>query len=685
METELFAKFVEALVIITEPMRLLFLAGGVLLGLALGVIPGLGGIVGMAILLPFTFDIDPYAAFALLLGLGSVTTTSDTIPAVLFGVPGTTGSAATILDGYPLAKQGQAGRAFGAAYTASMFGGIFGALLLAVSIPILRPVMLYLGSPELLAFSVFGLCMVAVLSGGSPLRGLAAAALGLMLSMIGLDPQIGTLRWTLGSLYLWDGLPLVPMFLGLFAVTELADLAIARRSIAGDAKIDARSGQWTGVKDTFRHWWLVVRVAWLGAALGSVPGIGASICDWVAYGHAAKTEKGAELTFGKGDIRGVIASEGSNNAKEGGSLVPTIAFGVPGSASMAILLGVFLIHGLQPGPEMLSKNLTVTYSMVWSVALANILGAGICFGFSNQLAKLATIRQTVIMPLILAIIFVAAFQGSRSWGDLYALLFFSLLGWTMKRLRWPRPPVILGVVLGSIVERYMFISINVSGAAWLLNPVVVVVLGLSLWGLIRPFMRELQRAGGLKGMLMDFGKPRFHAQTCFYLTFIALMAYMVITAHDWFLDAKRVPLIVGYFALAVATISLLNFTFRPEQEASTETDPQKEAGGSLHMDIVSDDLGLDTKVVAQRAIIYFSWIIGFFAVLALIGMLPAIFIFVLLYMRVEGNERWTLVLSCSGGLTAFCYLVFDYLLALPWPKSFMGDWFPLLRDMIASV
>ncbi|HSG95049.1 MAG TPA: tripartite tricarboxylate transporter permease, partial [Afifellaceae bacterium] len=359
MDASLLDAAITALGIITEPHRLGFLFLGVLVGLTIGVIPGLGGIIGMALLLPFTFEMDAYSAFAFLLGMGSVTTTSDTIPAVLFGVPGTTGSAATILDGHPLAKKGQAGRAFGAAYSASLIGGVMGALLLGISIPVLRPVMLYIGSPELVAFSVFGLSMVAVLSGGTPLRGMAVAAFGLMLAMVGAGQQTGTLRWTFDTLYLWDGIPLVPLTLGLFALPELADMVIARRRIAGDSRIDARSGQWQGIKDTLSNWWLVIRVGAMGSGLGSVPGIGAAVIDWIAYGHAARTEKGADQTFGTGDVRGVIASEGSNNAKEGGALVPTIAFGVPGSASMAILLGAFLIHGLIPGPEMLTRNLDV--------------------------------------------------------------------------------------------------------------------------------------------------------------------------------------------------------------------------------------------------------------------------------------------------------------------------------------
>ena len=294
-----------------------------------------------------------------------------------------------------MAKKGEAGRALAAAYTASLMGGLFGSLLLAVSIPVLRPIILYLGSPELLAFAAFGISMVAALSGNAPLRGLAVACLGIMIAMIGTDPQTGTLRWTLGSLYLWDGLPLVPVALGLFALPELCDLAIKRAAIATDgSKFDVKTGMWLGARDAFTP--LVA-----GAALQldrrrarrdpRPRRIGGRL-DRLRPRGAHREGRGADLR--QGDVRGVIAPESANNAKEGGALVPTIAFGVPGSASMALLLGAFLIHGLVPGPDMLAKNLDVTYAMVWSVAIANILGAGLCFLFSGQFAKIATLRYT---------------------------------------------------------------------------------------------------------------------------------------------------------------------------------------------------------------------------------------------------------------------------------------------------
>ncbi|WP_261334099.1 tripartite tricarboxylate transporter permease [Rhizobium leguminosarum] len=396
MDLSFLAAAGHAFVTLMDPFRMLMLCAGVFLGLILGIIPGIGGLAGMSLLLPFTYTMDHYAAFALLLGMLAVGNTSDTIPAVLFGVPGSAGAQATVMDGNPMAKRGEAGRALSAAYTASLVGGVIGAFILALAIPVLRPVMLYVGSPELLGFSVLGIAMVAVLSGKAPLRGIVAAGLGIMLSMIGADSQTGTLRYTMDTFYLWEGLPLVPLVLGLYALPEVADLAIKRMAISDELKYDVRSGMVLGLKDALKNWWLVVRGAGVGAGIGAIPGLGSSILDWLAYAWAAQTIKDSSKTFGKGDVRGVIAPESANNASTAGALVPTIAFGVPGSGTMAILLSVFLIHGLVPGPEMLSKNLDVTYSMVWSIAIANFIGAGVCFMFSGQLAKLATLRYTLI-------------------------------------------------------------------------------------------------------------------------------------------------------------------------------------------------------------------------------------------------------------------------------------------------
>jgi TctA family transporter len=577
---------------------------------------------------------------------------------------------------------------------ASLMGGVFGAFLMFISIPVLRPIMLFLGSPELLAFSVLGISMVAVLSGSAPLRGLTAGCLGIMIAMIGTDPQSGTLRWTFDSLYLWDGLPLTPLLLGVFALPELCDLLISRTAIAADTSIgNIYKGQWQGAKDCFSHWWLIVRCSWIGGGIGSIPGISASVVDWLAYGHALKTEKGAGQTFGKGDVRGVIASESANNAKEGGALLPTVAFGVPGSATMAILLGAFLIHGLVPGPDMLTKNLDITYAMVWSIALANILGAGMCYAFSPQFAKLSVVRFSLILPAVLGIVYIGAFEATRQWGDLYSLLAFGLLGWIMKQFKWPRPPLILGVVLGDTIERYLFISVERYGVTWFARPVVAILFLIAIIGLVRPFLQDIRIHGGLKKMLTNFQAPRFDASQLFTIFMICILGAMVGMALHWDFSAKIVPLVVGTVALIASGTSLFNDMCRkPEEDHGsiadqTIHDVEEQLGHSdqkMHMDLTSDTAHLPVSLIIQRAARFFGYLLVFMGIMAFIGLIPTVCVFVVFFMRYENKERWSLILPYAIILVVSITFVFEHIMHIPWPPTFFGSWFPVLK-MIPSV
>jgi len=673
MQPDMIASAVHALQLLLEPARLLILFVGVLIGLAIGVLPGLNGIVGMAMLIPFTYNLDEYTAFALLLGMAAVITSSDFITAVLFGVPGHVGAAATVIDGHAMARKGEAGRAFGAGFAASLAGGIVGAIVLAVSIPILRPVMLSIGSPELLAFTLFGMSMVATLSGRAPLKGLTAAGLGLMIAMIGSRAQSGTLRWTFGWLYLWDGMPLIPATLGIFALPELAELAVSRKRIAGDNAPNINmSSQWEGVRDVVRHWWLVLRCGVLGTGLGAIPGIGSAVIDWIAYGYAQRTEKNPE-TFGSGDVRGVIAPESSNNSKEGGHLVPTIAFGVPAGASMAILLGAFLMHGLTPGPDMLTKHLDLTYLIVWSLTLAHVIGAIICLVCSRWLAQVSRIRPEILLPVIIALVFVAAFEGEHDWGDLYSLLFFGVVGWIMKRLGWPRPPMVLGLVVGAIFERYLFISTQLYGWGWLLRPAVLVILAGVVWALYRPLS---QIAITLVEQFREVGarKARFGAAPAFSLAIIVLIIAAMISSIGWPHDAKLVPLTACSMALTAAVLNLVNELFGPEQKLALHADSGMKV--SAHV----PDLGVADGVVRRRATIFFVWMAAFIALVAVIGFVPAIAVFVCAYMRFGFGEPWPTALGFAAATTLVCYVVFHWALAVAWPPSLLGELFPDLRS-----
>jgi len=688
MEMEMLHAVGNALVIILDPWRMLMLAIGVLVGLALGILPGIGGVAGLALLLPFTYKMDPYAAFAMLLGMGSTTTTADPISAILFGAPGHAASAATTLDGYPMTRRGEAGRALGASYMSALIGGLFGAALMGISLPLLRPVILFMGSPELLAIAVFGISMVSSLSGNAPLRGLAAACFGMMLAMIGTDPQTGTLRWTMDSLYLWEGLPIVPLTLGIFALPELCDLAIGRMAVVEEGKtIDTKSGMWLGIKDCFTHWFLILRCSWIGAAMGAIPGIGVAVIDWIAYGHALRTEKGAAQTFGQGDVRGVIAAESSTNAREGGHLVPTVAFGVPSSAGMAILLGAFLIQGLVPGPDMLTKHLDVTYSMVWSIAIANIIGSGICFLFSGQLAKLATLRYTLIMPCVLSLIYIGAFEHSRNWGDLYSLLFFGLLGWAMKHFRWPRPPLVLGFILGGILERYMFISIERYGIEWLTRPIVVVMLVMSVLSLARPLIQDIRAHHGIGSMVSHFGAPRLSPGNLFPAALLCLIAVMLVMSIPWSFEARIVPTIVGIGAIIACGLSLANDIFSKQlgEDGTGLADQAKAAvTQKIHMDIASKTAHLPASTILLRGFAFFGWMVAFLCSMAVIGLIPTVPLFVVAYMRLEGPEQWRHVALMAAVMVTLIYVVFDQLLSIPWPPTLLGTWFPAFK-VIPSV
>jgi len=381
-----------------------YLGLGVFLGMWIGAVPGLGGAVGLALMLPFTFSMDPVPAFALLLGMYAVTSTSDSIPAIMLGIPGTVASQATILDGYPLAKKGQAARAFGATYTVSAFGGVLGALLLAFSLPVILPVIFAFGVPEFFMLAVLGLTMVGVLSGRSILKGLSVALLGLLLTTVGYANATGVPRFYFGVNYLLDGIPIIPIVLGLFGVPELMELAVKNTSISRVSREESGGNQMLrGIKDAFRHRWLALRSALLGTYIGMIPGLGATIVDWIAYGHAVQSARDSSK-FGSGDIRGVIAPEAANNAHKAGALIPTVAFGIPGSIGTAILLSALVIKGLRPGPDMLTVNLPITFSMVWAIAVANVVAAGLLMLFSRQIQKMAFVPGHLIVPGVMVVL-----------------------------------------------------------------------------------------------------------------------------------------------------------------------------------------------------------------------------------------------------------------------------------------
>jgi hypothetical protein len=503
-----------------------------------------------------------------------------------------------------------------------------------------------------------------------------------MISMVGSRSESGALRWTFDTLYLYDGVPLVPAMLGLFAIPELCELAVARRKIAGEQAANiSLSNQWEGVRDVGRHWWLVMRCSILGTGLGAIPGIGSAVIDWIAYGYAQRTEKNPE-TFGSGDVRGVIAPESSNNAKEGGHLVPTIAFGVPAGASMAILLGAFLMHGLTPGPEMLTKQLDVTYTIVWSLTLAHVIGAMICLFASPWLARVSAVRPEILLPIVLSLVAVAAYEGTHDWGDLYSLFVFGIAGWIMKRLAWPRPPLVVGLVIGAIFERYLYISTSLYGLGWVQRPAVVAILALVAWALYRP-LSEIVRSVVAELRQVGAHPLRISASAAFTLAIILFVIAAIALAGDWPAAAKPVPFTACGMALSAAVLNLVNELFGKEKPVRGNVDGGIVTGGQGA--VAPNDFGIAAATIRRRAAAYFLWLAGLLGLVAVTGFIPAIALFIFAYMHLGFGERPGSAAVCGAITALMCWGLFHKLLAVAWPQSLLGDVFPGLRAALGFI
>ena len=651
----------DGLVLVFQWPAIGFLVLGVLLGIWLGAVPGLGGIIGLVILLPFTYGMDPVSAFALLLGMFAVTSTSDTIASVMLGIPGTAASQATILDGYPMAQQGKAARAFGAAFTVSAFGGVFGALILAASIPLVLPIILAFGSPELLMLGVLGLAMVGSLSGGSILKGLIVALLGLMISMIGYAEMAAIPRYWMGTTYLLDGLPLIPVVLGLFAIPELMELAIRDSSIARIPREQTQGGgMLEGIRDAFRHWWLTLRCAALGTYVGMLPGLGAAVVDWFAYGHAVQSAKDASQ-FGRGDIRGVIAPEAANNATRGGALLPMVAFGIPGSLGTAILMGALLIQGLKPGPEMLTDKLDLTFSMIWTIVIANILVAGLLMVWSNQVAKIAFIRGHLIVPGVILFVFMGAWLGGASMGDWIACLTLGVVGFFMKRGGWPRPPLVLALILGPILENAFHISMRVyAGPGWLGRPIVLVIAALVVLTLALSAYRYATSRRRPDGPAIGEGTERnLTVSVPLAAAMTALFVWAAFESLAWPAMVRQFPLTAAIPAAALS-LAVLWIEGRALREAAGK------AGGFRFVAAVDAE-----NAVLGRACVFFGYLTALLVVSYLFGQMVALPLFVAAYLWRWGGYGWTVSLGYAAAGWAFLYLFYGKVMNVFWHQPLL--------------
>ena len=475
-------------------MGLLVLA--IPIGMFFGAVPGLGGKLGIVLMIPFAFGMDMIPGAVFLLAMHSVVHTGGSIPSILFGVPGTGPDAATIVDGYPMTQKGEAGRALGASLGASGMGGVVGAIVLAVLIPVLEPVVLAFSPAEFFLMALLGITFISLLSGDSLIKGLIVGFFGLMLAFVGMDPQLGVTRYTFGQLFLWDGVDVITAILALFAIPEMIALGVKGGSISAVTKEAARyslAEVIDGVLDVFRHWWLALRTAVIGAVIGIIPGLGGDAASWICYGHAVQSSKTPER-FGKGAVEGVIAPETANNSKEGGSLLPTLFFGVPGSSGMAIMLGALVILGIQPGPMLIQTNLGLVWTLIWALVIANILAVFMFLGVAKWLGLLAFVRGGLLIPFVLVLAMLGSYLSRGHWENLVVIVVLGFLGYGLKRFGWPRPPFVIGLVLGPIAEKSLHQALALWGPAFLLRPISIVLVAIIVGTLAFTFVRGRKKA-----------------------------------------------------------------------------------------------------------------------------------------------------------------------------------------------
>jgi TctA family transporter len=636
--------FASALLQVLAPHTFGIMLVGIVVGLAVGILPGLGGAATLALMLPFVYPMDAISAFAFLLGMHAVTATAGDITSVLFGIPGEATSAATVLDGYPMTRRGEAGRALGAVLFSSLIGALVGAAVLALSVPVIRPVVLAFGPPEFLMLTILGLTFIVSLAGRNLIKGFLMAAFGFLLAMVGLDPQSSIQRFTFGQLYLWEGINVVPVVVGLFGGAEVLQLMMTRGSIAKHRTDQAIAGVMQGVRDTLQHKWLTLRASLIGVGIGVIPGLGGAVSQFIAYAHAQQTSKSPE-TFGKGNVEGVLAAGAVNNSREGGNLIPTVAFGIPGSVSMAILLSVFLLKGLVPGPAMLTRNLNVTYSMVWVIVISNVIAVGLSFLFLDRLARLTHVKSTRLVPFLLVLTAFGAYTAHNNLADIVLMLAATAVGVAAIRWEWPRAPLLLALVLGDIAERYLFLSYSLYEWNWVTRPLVMAFAAITCAGVAWSILRPRADAG--------FGPRSVRADLTITIGFLVVAAAVVFEARTWPFRTAVFPLATGAILFVLALVKLIQMLM-PAAPKSAPPD---------------DEDGVELLVTAGRAewLPAVGWMAAFFVMLWLLGALITVPLFTLLYLLAASRESPVLAGACAVASWAFVYGLFDRLLRIPLP------------------
>ena len=638
---------------VLAPSILEFLLAGVVVGGLVGILPGLGGAATIALLLPFVFDQPTHQAFALLIGIVSATATTGDLTSILLGVPGESTAAATVVDGHPMARRGEAGRAIGASLASSLGGALFGALTLGIGIAAARPLARAIASPELFMLAVLGVAFAVPLTSAARLKGLAVGGLGFALASVGLDPISATPRFTFGQMTLWEGIGLMPAALGLLAIPEIVSLA-GRTSIAPLAAAPARATFLAGVYDAIRSWRVVLRSSAIGAGVGLLPGLGGSVSQWIAYSDAAKRSTNPR-EFGSGAVEGVIAPSAANNATLGGALIPTLTLGIPGSLSAAMLLTALIVKGVTPGPQMLipereGGHLEFLFALAWMMVFANLIAAIASWGASGLLIKVTRIRSGLLVPILLLLVFLGSFVERRLLADLLLMAALAAVGLALYYFRWPRSPALIGLVLGGLAENRLFLSMDAYGRAWLWRPGVLAIACVIAASFVYPYMRRQRRPH----READAEKQSSARLASGERTFVLMLLAIVLAAFALTLGIPGRAALFPGSVLLVTAVLLSSILIR--DRLRRETVP--------HAASTVDRMSFPA-VMFLPVFVLLIWCLGF-----TLGAPAA----VLFYLMAVGRESFVTIAGVTIGAFLFIEMIMVRLLQLPFPAGVLLAW-----------
>lgn len=482
--------FIIALKNIFLPVSLLAISIGVTLGIIAGALPGISTQMAIILLLPLTFGLDPKIGLPMLMAVYCGGMFGGSISAILFHTPGTPAAAATCLDGYPMARKGQGGRAIGFALVASFIGGTFSAVVLFFVAPPLARIALIFGPPEYFALGLLGLSLIGTLVQENWIKGLLSGIIGLLISIVGSDLITGNSRFTFGHIELLTGIPLVILVIGLFSISQV--LVIMEEKIEKKS-LEKLSGR---IFPTFEELkkliYTILRSSIIGTWVGIVPGTGGDLASWASYNEAKRNSKTPEL-FGTGIPEGVVAPEAANNAVTGGALVPLLTLGIPGSAATAILLGGFFIHGLRPGPSFITENGELAYTLMLSLFIANLMVLIIGSIIGKGCRYIINVKDELIVPFIVILCVVGAYAINNSMFDVGLMFIFGLFGYAMKKLNFPAAPMVLGLILGPLTENGLVQSLLISRGSWLIfisRPFSLILLSIAIFSLINAIYKD---------------------------------------------------------------------------------------------------------------------------------------------------------------------------------------------------